>query len=131
MKAKIKCHKKQFFVVYYIRGGCLSMSSTKIYAKDFLRNFDFYHLAKQFYRYTYRYPKLANDKRWEELKIETENFLVSHRMKRDSEMDPDDYRDFLRFYTSLEVKYEDPTPEFIFSESEINIFQKVIKMVSK
>lgn len=106
------------------------MSTTKIYAKDFLRNFDFYHLAKQFYKYIYRYPELEKDKQWEELKIETENFLVSYRMKRDSEMKPDDYRDFLRFYTSLEVKYEDPIQDFIFSESEKSIFCKIIKKVT-
>lgn len=44
-------------------------------------------------------------------------------------MKPDDYRDFLRFYTSLEIKYEDPKQEFIFSESEKSIFQKIIKKV--
>ena len=105
------------------------MSTTKIYAKDFLRKLDFYHLAKQFYRYTYRYPELEKNKEWQEIKIDTENFLVDYRMKRDSEMKPDDYRDFLRFYTSLEIKYEDPKQEFIFSESEKSIFQKIIKKV--
>ena len=105
------------------------MAKEIIYAETFLKKLDFYHLAKQFYRYIYRYPELEKDKQWKELKIETENFLVNYRMKRDSEMKPDDYRDFLRFYTSLEIKYEDPKQEFIFSESEKSIFQKIIKKV--
>ena len=41
----------------------------------------------------------------------------------------DDYRDFLRFYTSLEIKYEDTKQEFIFSESEKSIFQKIKKKI--
>ena len=50
-----------FLSLLYMR-GCYSMSTTKIYAKDFLRKLDFYHLAKQFYRYTYRYPELEKIK---------------------------------------------------------------------
>ena len=38
------------------------MSTTKIYAKEFLRNLYFYHLAKQLYKYIYRYPELEKDK---------------------------------------------------------------------
>ena len=37
---------------------------------------------------------------------------------------PDDkYREFLRFYTELEVKYEDRT-EFIFDDCEKELFKK-------
>lgn len=32
-----------------------------IYAKDLLREFDFYHLAHEFYRYIYSHPELEDD----------------------------------------------------------------------
>lgn len=42
-------------------------------------------------------------------------------------MTPEDYRDFLRFYTGLEIKYEDPVYEFVFNEQEKKFFEKIIK----
>lgn len=98
-------------------------------ADELLRQFDFYHLAKEVYKHIYRHPKLEEDAEWKNLKKSTEDFLVEQRFRRatESETTPEDYRDFLRFYTGLEIKNEEIAPEFIFGESEKNIFRKIIK----
>ena len=101
-------------------------------APFFLEKLDIYYLAKQFYRHIYRNPELEEESEWQEIKRLAENFLVEHRMILDEETKstPEDYREFLRFYTGLEVKYEDPT-EFIFDEYEKNIFLKFITLQQK
>lgn len=104
----------------------------KIYAKTFLKNFDFYHLAKQFYRHAYRHPELEEDAEWKRIKTAAEDFLVEHRLVIDEETKSteEDYREFLRFYTSLEIKYEETT-EFVFEEDEKDFFLKAISPVRK
>ena len=37
-------------------------------------------------------------------------------------LDPDDYRDFLRFYTRLEMRDYDKEKEFIFNEKDKKLF---------
>ena len=104
----------------------------KIYAKTFLKNFDFYHLAKQFYRHVYRHPELEEDAEWVKIKTAAEDFLVEHRLVIDEETKStdEDYREFLRFYTSLEIKYEEAT-EFVFEEQEKEFFLKVVSPVRR
>ena len=97
----------------------------KIYAKDFLKKLDFYHLAKQFYKHIYRHTELEEKTEWQEIKLVTENYLVEHRLYNDSKTTPEEYREFLRFYTELEIKYEEPT-EFIFSDLEKKIYLKLL-----
>lgn len=95
------------------------MSKKVIYAKTFLEKFDFYHLAKQFYKHIYRHPELEKETEWQTIKLAAENFLVEQRhiIGIGIGSSSKDYRDFLQFYTGLEVKYEDPT-EFVFDEEE-------------
>ena len=106
------------------------MSKKVIYAKTFLEEFDFYHLAKQFYKHIYRHPELEEDAEWKTIKTAAEDFLVEHRLVIDEETKStdEDYREFLRFYTSLEIKYEDKT-EFVFNEQEKAIFVKAISIL--
>lgn len=106
------------------------MATDKIYAKDFLKKFDFYHLAKQFYRHIYRHPELEVIDEWKELKLAIENYLVEQRFNRceKPEMTPEDYLEFLQFYTGLEVKYEEPDQEFIFTNTEKKFFEKILKI---
>lgn len=103
------------------------MSKTVIYAKTFLEEFDFYHLAKQFYKHIYRHPELEEEIEWRKIKLATENYLVEQRrtIGMGTDSSSEDYRDFLQFYTGLEVKYEDPT-EFIFNENEKKALLKEI-----
>lgn len=96
-----------------------------IYAKNFLKKLDIYHLAKQFYKHIYRHTELEEETEWIEIKQITENYLVEHKLYSDSETTPENYREFLRFYTELEIKYEEPT-EFIFNEFEKRIYLKLI-----
>ena len=97
----------------------------KIYAKNFLKKLDIYHLAKQFYKHIYRHNELGEKTEWIEIKQITENYLVEHRLYNDSETTPEEYREFLRFYTELEIKYEEPT-EFIFNDLEKKIYLKLL-----
>lgn len=102
----------------------------KIYAKEFLDDFDFFHLAKQFYRHIYRNKELEQEPEWKEIKLATENFLVMHRSLSEpkSDVQGEDYRDFLRFYTELEIKSEEPT-EFIFNKREKDLFFRFITII--
>ena len=106
------------------------MAKEIIYAETFLKKFDFFHLAKQFYKHIYRNKELEQESEWNEIKLATENYLVKHRLISDTETTPEDYRKFLRFYTEIEIKYEDPT-EFVFNEREKAVFVKFIKSVAK
>lgn len=101
------------------------MHTKYIYANTFLVKSDFYHLAKQFYRHIYRHKELEQESEWKEIKILAENYIVKNRLMFGSGAEtPDDkYREFLRFYTELEVKYEDRT-EFIFDDCEKELFKK-------
>lgn len=103
------------------------MSKQIIYAKTFLKEFDFYHLAKQFYKHIYRNNELEQESEWKEIKRITENFLVEYRsvVGIGSETTDEKYREFLRFYTELEIKYEDPT-EFVFTEPEKEAMLKFV-----
>ena len=85
---------------------------------------DFYHLAKEFYRYIFRYPELEADPTWTELKQFAEDLIVAIKFRRDPEtkMSKEDFRDFIRFYTKLEMKFYDEEKEFIFTETEKNLF---------
>ena len=100
------------------------MAKRKIYAREFINDFDFLHLAKEFYRYIFRFPDLESDAKWKNVKNFAEDFIVTDRCKREknSEFSPEDFRDFLRFYTSLEAKHYDEDREFIFTEKDIYLF---------
>lgn len=100
------------------------MTKRKIYARELFRKFDFYHLAKEFYYYIFRYPELESEPEWIEIKEFAEDIIVTHRCSREygDKFDPDDYRDFLRFYTRLEMKYYDKEREFIFNEKDKMLF---------
>ena len=104
------------------------MAKEIIYAETFLKKFDFFHLAKQFYKYIYRNKELEQESEWKEIKRLTENFLVDYRsvIGIGSETTDEKYREFLRFYTELEIKYEDPT-EFVFTEQEKEAVLKFVK----
>ena len=69
--------------------------------------------------------ELEQESEWKEIKILAENYIVKNRLMFGSGAEtPDDkYREFLRFYTELEVKYEDRT-EFIFDDCEKELFKK-------
>lgn len=105
------------------------MKKEIIRAEELLKNFDFYHLAKQFFKHIYRNPELEEIDEWKQLKQSTEDYLVKQRFKQiaKADMTPEDYRDFLRFYTGLEIKYEEPFHEFVFNEQEKKFFEKIIK----
>ena len=113
--------------VVIIIEGVNNMPKRTIYAVDLLRKFDFYHLAHEFYRYTYAYPELEADNEWAEIKKVAEDILVDVRCHdgRFEEVDPDWYRDFLRFYNSLEAKHYAEDREFIFEPLHIALFLKV------
>ena len=100
------------------------MTKRKIYAKKLIANFDFYHLAKEFYMYIFRYPELEQDNKWVEIKQFAEDIMVETRCRKDylEKIDPVWYRKFLKFYTGLEVKNYDEEREFIFSETDKMIF---------
>lgn len=100
------------------------MTKRKIYARDLFRKFDFYHLAKEFYYYIFRYPELEAEAEWKEIKEFAEDIIVTHRCSKryNDNLDPDDYRDFLRFYTRLEMRDYDKEKEFIFNEKDKKLF---------
>lgn len=100
------------------------MTKRRIYAKKLIADFDFYHLAKEFYMYIVRYPELEQDDEWVKIKELAEDILVETRCRKDylQEIDPVWYRKFLQFYTGLEVKNYDEEREFIFSEMDKEIF---------
>lgn len=98
----------------------MNMARRKIYAKKLLKEFDFYHLAREFYLYITRYPELEADSEWKELKQTAENIIVEIRCNNPyrEKLDPVDYRDFLRFYTKLEMRFYDEERKFIFTDKE-------------
>ena len=100
------------------------MKKNTVYAQILFRERDFYHLAKEFYRYIFRYPELEADPTWMELKQFAEDLIVAIKFRRDpeTEMSKEDFRDFLRFYTKLEMHFYDQEKEFIFTESEKDLF---------
>ena len=106
------------------------MDKEIIRAEVLLKKFDFYHLAKQFYKHLYRHPELEEEIEWQSFKQATEDYLVMQRFRRvtETEMSQEDYRKFLRFYTGLEVKGEEPKQELVFNEQEKNFFEKIIKL---
>lgn len=106
------------------------MDKEIIRAEVLLKSFDFYHLAKQFYKHLYRHPELEEENEWKSFKKATEDYLVVQRFRRatEIEMSQDDYRKFLRFYTSLEVKGEEPKQELVFNDQEKKFFEKIIKL---
>ena len=75
------------------------MAKRKIYAREFINNFDFLHLAKEFYRYIFRFPDLEADAKWKNVKNLAEDFIVIDRCKRESssKFSPKDFRDFCVF----------------------------------
>ena len=100
------------------------MKKNTVYAQKLFRERDFYHLAKEFYRYIFRHPELEADQSWTELKQFAEDLIVAIKFKRDpeTEMSKEDYRDFLRFYTKLEMHFYDKEKEFVFSDSDKELF---------
>lgn len=82
------------------------MGSRIVFANRYIKQGDVFHLAKEYYRYIVKHPKIENRKDWCQLKSAAENIIVWHRMKSSycEPVSETDYRDFLRFYTSLEVK---------------------------
>ena len=116
------CHKNNILTVYNI--GADRMTKRKIYARELFRKFDFYHLAKELYYYIFRYPELEAEPEWKEIKEFAEEIIVTHRCSREygDKLDPDDYRDFLRFYTRLEMRDYDKEREFIFTEKDKMLF---------
>lgn len=107
------------------------MSKRTIYAKTLLQELDFYHLASHFYRYIYRHPELEENPEWRTFKGEVEDFLVTQRFYRPvkTEMTPEEYREFLVFYTNLETKYPSETIEFIFDDKEKEILWNVMRQL--
>ena len=77
-----------------------------IFANKYVKQRDAFHLAKEYYRYIVKHPKIENQKDWCYLKSAAENIIVWHRLNSNycEPVSETDYRDFLRFYTSLEVK---------------------------
>ena len=77
-----------------------------VFANRYIKQGDVFHLAKEYYRYIVKHPKKENRKDWQNLKNAAENIIVWHRMKSNycEPVSETDYREFLRFYTSLEVK---------------------------
>ena len=53
------------------------MTKRKIYARKLIVNLDFYHLAKEFYMYIFRYPELEQDNEWVEIKQLAEKAGIS------------------------------------------------------
>ena len=108
----------------YIYEGADKMKKHTVYAYELFLKLDFYHLAKEFYRYIFRYPELEADSTWTELKQFAEDLIVAIKFRRDpeTEMSKEDFRDFLRFYTKLEMHFYDQEKEFIFTESEKDLF---------
>lgn len=108
------------------------MAKRKIYARKLIKEFDILHLAKEFYRYTIRFPDLEADTKWKQIKEFAEDFLVIDRCKRENNPDfsPEDFRDFLRFYTRLEAKHYDEERKFIFSENDKDFFLS-LKSIAK
>lgn len=100
------------------------MAKRKIYARKLIDDRDVLHLAKEFYRYIFIHPELEAEPEWKEIKKFAEDLIVETRYKRAdaAEISPDDYRDFLRFYTSLEVRDYDEEREFIFTEKDKRLF---------
>ena len=77
-----------------------------IFANHYIKQRDVFHLAKEYYRYIVKHPKIESRKEWCKLKSAAENMIVFYRMKSNNlePINETDYRDFLRYYTSLEVK---------------------------
>jgi len=67
---------------------------------------------------------LESETEWKEIKEFAEDIIVTHRCLREygEKLDPDDYRDFLRFYTRLEMRDYDKEREFIFTEKDKKLF---------
>jgi len=105
------------------------MTKRKIYASKLIKTKDFYHLAKEFYKYIYRYPELEKKNEWKKLKEYAEDFLVTWHQLHTEEIENDKYRDFLRFYTKLETKYYDEERNFIFTDEERIFFFSILKTV--
>lgn len=65
--------------------------------------------------------------RFSDLLSLAEDILVDVRCndKHFSEVDPKWYRDFLKFYTSLEAKHDKEEREFIFERKHIALFLKI------
>ena len=100
------------------------MARRKIHARKLINERDFLHLAKEFYRYIYRFPDVEADNKWKEIKIFAEDFIVTSHCKQENSADfsSEDFRDFLRFYTNLETRHYDEEREFIFSEADMDYF---------
>ena len=66
------------------------MTKRRIYAKKLIADFDFYHLAKEFYMYIVRHPELEQDDEWVKIKELAEDILVETRCRKDylQEIDP-------------------------------------------
>ena len=107
------------------------MAKRKIYASKLIKKKDYYHLAKEFYKYIYRYPELEKQIEWKRLKEYTEDFLVAWHELHTDEIEPDKYRDFLRFYTKLETKYYDEERSFIFTDEERVFFFSILQIFIK
>lgn len=105
------------------------MTKRKIYTRKLIVNLDFYHLAKEFYMYIFRYPELEQDNEWVEIKQLAEDIMVETRCRKEylEDVDPVWYRNFLKFYTGLEVKNYDEEREFIFTETDKMIFINLCK----
>ena len=105
------------------------MEKRIIYARELLHEADILHLAKEFYRYIYRYPELEEKSVWKEIKKYAEEFLVIRKQKHNGVTDKEDYREFLRFYTSLETRFYDEERRFIFTEQEKSHFLSLMKTI--
>ena len=108
---KIKKYKKivtkRRIFPLYIYGGELNMKRIR-FANSFLKSKDTYHLAKEYYYYISAHHKLCAYRKWKILKGITEDILVWHRISNGTEpITAKDYREFLCFYTSLEIKNRD------------------------
>ena len=116
---------------YYMEGD--KMERRKIYAYKLLSEYDVFHLSKEFYKYVYRYPELEETQDWREIKAQAEDYIVREHIRNNkiSQFESDDYREFLRFYTSLENRFYDEERELIFTELEKEHFISLIKKLNK
>jgi hypothetical protein len=122
MERKSCSLKEKYGIICKMRGD--RMAKRRISAQELICDRDFFHLAKEFYRYIFRHPELETDPVWVEVKAFAEDLIVKtlYEQEEETEKSLDDYRDFLRFYTRLEVRDYDEEREFVFTKNDKRFF---------
>lgn len=129
--SKINCILKGIYGIICKMWGD-RMAKRRISAQELICDRDFFHLAKEFYRYIFRHPELETEPEWAEVKAFAEDLIVKtlYEQEEETEKSLDDYRDFLRFYTRLEVRDYDEEREFIFTENDKLFFLELTKITN-